>query len=253
MRSAILRNLHQGQTWMAAILAEHNTDQHPLPVSLAYVEPGECADFRAEDPSMVLARSFDFLHDCRDELANVAGSLRSDPNEVVPFDEPEGVDTLFFSLDMDGRLQLLAVSPTFDLARDSQVLYMMIHEYVAALLRVEQGMLYHTIVKLTQSCSCADMVGDVASDPYTLNKATKTIPMMALPANRWRRELETCIVANGRGKYDDLFIQNVVGPIFRYTETELMTFEEGRAEISSIAAQDWRLAIMEAECTQQTG
>jgi hypothetical protein len=235
---------------MAGSLAEFGT--MPIPVSLAYTAPLESAAFHAEDPSMILARGFDFLHDCQDDLTNIAGSLRNHPEDVVTFDEPEGNDTLYFSIDMDGRLQLLAVSPVWDLARNSQVLYTMIHEYIAAHLKVEPGMMFHTIARLKQSVSCADMIGEVVTDPYTMNRATRTIPMVSIPINRWRRELETCIVASGRGTYMDPYIQNVVGPIFRYTEGELLTFEEGRAEVSSIAAQDWRLAIMENECTQST-
>ena len=71
---------------------------------------------------------------------------------------------------------------------------------------------------------------------------------MSLPANRWSRELGTCVQQEGRGRYDDPFIQNVAAPIFRYLDQDL-TMEEGRAEISGIAAQDWRLAIMRKECS----
>jgi len=244
MKTLLVRNVDAAEAALAQTLHGHGHGEFctlPIPACVAMTSPAECASFRHKQPSRLLV-----------EVATTI--VAAIPREALAqYREGEGVvmlngHTVASRIDVDGLLQTTTFSRSWNIAEHDLTIFAMVHEYLAAEINVAPGLLFCTFVTTWTGEEIADEdLADPAQDRYSRGQVSAKVPMVSIPVGRWRRELETLIQQKGQGEYQDPWLAGVLAPAFRLQDVE--DPDARRAIATDIVAQDWRQAIMEAECT----
>lgn len=270
MRTIIARNIHQALAESCYQLDSFGVDQPdggkilPIPTSTTILKPLERVPFYGVlDPfDMLLSSAYRLAYARFPNVVSGAANLKTDPSAMVtlyPANDSDTIASICVHVDADGSLQLMASGSSSDVIEAADLVYLsMVLEFMSSASRREVGAIWS--ISMAPRCTGADL-GDlrvIASeapqppdtfhDPYSLDTAHATIPLVSIPSNRWMREASQFY----GGAYDDVsyvdpFIQNVLAPAYR----AYALYREGAPEsqvqraIGEIASQDWMIACLQ--------
>lgn len=242
MRTLLVRNVDGAERALAQTLQHDGmgaTRTLPIPVCLAMTTPFENVSRRHPKPSALLVNSVQAIFD------HVPGTTLPQLREGTGR-WTVGTHQLMVTKDIEGKLQAMTCSPSWDLASWDLTTFAVLQEYLAAEAHCPPGLLFATIFTAYSSEDPAEHALDPSNDCYTSGDMKAPISMISLPVGRWRREVETCIAKKGEGRYDDPWIQGTLAQCYRVNAEE--DVDRKREIATAIVSPDWRRAIMEAEC-----
>jgi len=223
MRTLIVRNNHQALIEQAFQFKEFGVGgRMPIPMTTVYTNPTERVNLHGtENP-------FDLLIDSLYHL------------ETFDTFDPYHME------DVDGKIQgVIFENWPNPLSSKEFIPISMYLELHAAEEGKEVGLLY--MIEGDPKEENAELIEKLAKcveeeDPYSKGILSNTIPLVSLPVNRWKRELDSFISGNN-GPFIDPFFEHVAKPI-REAQSYLATGDLNGAMkcAGDCASQDWMLA-----------
>lgn len=186
----------------------------------------------------------------------------------TPKDLPCNLQAIF-QIACDGRLDMMVTNRSNDIIWGAYganaVHFSYLHEYVARLVGVEQGVYrqvsanFHAYQEvLEKNIHLADLVQDrlhlpanlrwVGSDPYVDGKI-EPFPLMSVSPEDWHMDLNMFFRVPEAMGYRDPFFRRVVIPMVKahraFKAPSPERFDLALYELTNVAATDWKLAAME--------
>lgn len=272
-----VRNVHEGlQVQVGKLAAQGIKANHrivfPTPVTTVYVQPTERVPFwetYEENPFILFMEAMGFLsggstagNRIGEQARKVVDLLRWNPDSgggVVTLwdarsdlgsEDPRVPDiTQIYAYVSHGSVDLMVTSRSLDVGMTDMVSVSMLHEYMARMLGLPIGALYHVTSKcyarLDDATESPMDTPDKSQCPYT-TESVEPFPLMSIQPGRWYRELTMFKVAAENGRYDDPFFDSVASPIYRawnaFSGGGPNRYNIAKQEISACGASDWKLA-----------